>query len=128
EKIGVAVVAAVDLDELVATGEAAGEAHGGHGRLGTRVDGAHLVDGGQGGTDGLGELHLELGGRSERSASAQRLLDGFEDFGVSVAEHQGTPRADEIDKALAVDAVDEAAVAVGDEEWIDTHRAAGANR
>ena len=58
QAIGVAVIAALELDDVFAAGEAAREADRRHGRLGAGGDEAQLLDGRQGGDDELGEIGL----------------------------------------------------------------------
>lgn len=53
EGVDVAVVAALELDDLVTAGESAGEADGGHGGFGAGVDHADFFDGG----DPVGDEH-----------------------------------------------------------------------
>ena len=55
QAVGVPVVAAVELDDAVAPGHAAGEAHRAHGRLGPRGDQAHLLAAGHPRADRLGQ-------------------------------------------------------------------------
>ena len=62
--IGVAVVAAGELDDQVAPGGAARQADGAHHRLGAGGDAAHLLEPGIGGDHRLGELDLGGAGRA----------------------------------------------------------------
>ena len=69
QAVGVAVVAAVELDHPVAAGRAAGQAHRAHGRLGARGDQPHLLAAGHPFADGLGQQDLARGRRAERRAA-----------------------------------------------------------
>jgi hypothetical protein len=76
----VAVVAAGELHDLAAPGEAAGQPDGAHGGLGAAVDQAHLLDRPDALDDALGELDLARARRAEARAAGggglQRLDDG----------------------------------------------------
>jgi len=79
------VVTARELDDEVAAGCAAGQAHGAHDRLGTGRHEAHLFDAGIGIDDRLGELDLGAARRAERHAAFRRLADRLDDLGMGVA-------------------------------------------
>ena len=67
QRVDVPVVAAGELDDLGAAGEAAGQPDRRHGRLGARVDQAYLLD--RGPRDDLGgQLDLARGGGAEAGA------------------------------------------------------------
>ena len=53
-----AVVLALELDDFIAAGVAAGNAQGVHGRFGARVGKAHQLDTGAQADDPLGDLRL----------------------------------------------------------------------
>ena len=72
QRVGVAVVAAFELDDEVAAGEAAGEADGGHAGLGAGADEAHLLDGREAALDELGEVGFAGVGGAEAGAAARR--------------------------------------------------------
>ena len=101
QRVDVAVVAAGELDDLAATGVAAGEPDRRHGRLGAGVDQAHLLDRGPG-DDLRGQLHLTRGGGAEAGARGGGGLHRRDHLGVGVPEDQRTPRADQVDVAAAV--------------------------
>ena len=113
--IDVAVIAAFELDDEVAAGEAAGQADRGHGGFGAGVDQAHHFDGRDGIADGCGELDFGFGGRAETGADVERSVDGGEDLGMAVAEQQRAPGADVVDVLVAVDVEEVRAFAAGDE-------------
>src|ERR671931_376290 len=74
-----AVVAAVELDDLLASGERARQPDRGQRGLGTRVDEADHLDRGEGLADQLGQLDLAPGRRAEAAPDEQRVApDRFE--------------------------------------------------
>ena len=117
EGIGMAVVAALELDDLVTTREATCQTDGTHRRLRPRVHHAHTLYRGE-------ELranklcHLDLTGitspvaRTLLQLTADSLLDGR----VSVPEEQGPPGADVVDVFIPIDVKDVGALAVIDIE------------
>ena len=102
EAVGVAVIAAFELDDDVAAGGGAGEADGGHGGFGAGADEAHFLDGGIAGDDALGEIGLGGGGGAEAGGVRGGALDGFDDGREGVAEDHGAPGAEVVDVAVAV--------------------------
>ena len=70
QPVGVAVVAAVELDHPVASGRAAGQAHRAHGGLRARGDEPHLLAAGHALADGLGQQDLARRRGAERGARA----------------------------------------------------------
>ena len=96
QRVDVAVVAAGELDDHVAAGEAAGQTERRHRRLGAGRDEPHLVDR-RAGDDLLGELDLGRAGRPEGRAARRGRLDRRHDLGVRVAEQHRAPRADQVD-------------------------------
>ena len=126
EGIGMAVVAALELDDLVAPREATCQTDGTHRRLRPRVHHTHTLYRGE-------ELranklcHLDLTGitspvaRTLLQLTADSLLDGR----VSVPEEQGPPGADVVDVFIAIDVKDVGALAVIDIEGGEAYRAEG---
>ena len=102
QAVGVAVVAAVELDDLAAAGEAAGHAQRAHRGLGARRHEAHLLHRGHALHHALGQLHLGRAGRAVGGAAERRLAHGLDDLGVGVAQDHGPPGAHVVDVALAV--------------------------
>mmetsp|Transcript_9625 Transcript_9625/g.22391 ORF Transcript_9625/g.22391 Transcript_9625/m.22391 type:complete len:286 (+) Transcript_9625:1897-2754(+) len=115
QRVGVAVVAALELDELGPAGGAAGQADGAHRRFGARADEAHLVDAGHQLQDLFGQLDLALGGRAEGEALGRSLLHGLPHRRVAVAEDHRAPGADVVDVALPFGVPDIGPLAPGDE-------------
>ena len=70
QTVGVAVIAAVELDDAVTPGRAARQAHGAHGGLGPGRDEAHLLAAGDAPADRLGQQDLAGRRRAECRAAA----------------------------------------------------------
>ncbi len=100
--VGVAVVAAVELEDLVAAGVAAGQADGAHGCFGSGRDHAHLLDVWIGFANHLGQLGFSCRWCAKGCACRGGFLDGLNDFRVAVAKYHRAPRADIIDIAVVV--------------------------
>ena len=110
QRVDVAVVAAGELHDLGAAGEAAGQPDRGHRRLGAAGHQPQLLDRRDPVDDLLGERDLALGRRTERRALRHRGVHGLDDRRVGVAEHQRPPRADQVDVLAAVGVDDVRAV------------------
>ena len=106
EGVGVAVIAALEFDDEVASGVSAGEADGGHAGFGAGADEAKFFDGGEAVGDAFGEVGFGGDGGPEAGSSGGGLLDGFDDGGEGVAEDHGAPGAEEVEVAVAVDVVE----------------------
>ena len=128
EGVGVAVVAAGELHDLPAAGEPAGDADGGHRRLGAARHEADELDDGTRSTDRLGEEHLALGRRAVARAVLGGGLDGLDDGGVGVAEDDGAVALDEVDVAAALDVPHVGALGAVDEVRRAADAAEGAHR
>ena len=107
ERVGVPVVASVELQQLVALRVCPCEPQRGHRRLGARAHEPHLLDARDAGADFLGEFQLVFGGRAEARAP-RRAADetALSDPGMRVPDDQRPPRADVVDVAGAVGAPD----------------------
>ena len=98
ERVGVAVVAAGELEHAVAAREGAREPERRHRRLGARGDEPHLLDR-RHGVDDLGrELDLALGRRAEARPVERRLAHRLDRLGVGVAEDQRPPRLHPVER------------------------------
>jgi hypothetical protein len=125
QRVGVAVVVAVELHELVAAGVSACEADRAHGRLCAGGDHAHHLDGGHDLHERLGHADLELGRGAETGALHELLAHGVQhDIGRVTQDHRA-PRADEVDVLVAVRVPHPVALGVVVE---DRRRADGAER
>ena len=97
-----AVVAAFELDDLVAAGIATGQANGAHGGFGAGVDHADHVHGRHQLADLVGHGDFGGGGGAEAQAVADRLIHGLNHLWVVMAENHGPPGAHIIDVAIVV--------------------------
>ena len=100
--VAVAVIAALELYDQVAPGGRARQAHGAHGRLGSRADEAHALARRQAAANHRREFDLELGGHSVAGAARGLLRQRGDDFGMRVAQDQRAPGADVIEVGVAV--------------------------
>src|ERR1700682_562795 len=112
------VIAAVEFDYLVATGESAREPHAGHRRFGPTVDHSHFLDRGDPAANQLGHFHFERIGDAEADAARGSGADGFDDNFGRVTQNRGAPGADVIDVLVAVDVPDPGAFGAFDEELL----------
>jgi hypothetical protein len=116
-RLMVAVVGALDLDDLVAAGDTAGQPDGVHGGLGARVGEAHLVDPeapaqllGQ-----QGRLGHRLG---EVGADGGALGQGRDDLGMGVADGHHAEAVVVVGVLVAVDVPDPAAAGALEEDRV----------
>jgi hypothetical protein len=115
QRVGVAVVTALELDDLVAAREAARQTDGTHGRLRPRADEAHQLDGGHDLADPPGQLGLDGRGRAERQPVERGGPHRLDDRRVGVAEDHRAPGAHVIDVLPAVFPPDAGAGGLADE-------------
>ena len=102
QRVGVAVVTAFELDDLLAAGGATRQAYGAHAGFGARADQAHHLDAGHEFDDFFGQFHLTFGGRAKAEAVQGGFLNGFEHGGVAVAQDHRAPGADVVDVLLPI--------------------------
>ena len=111
-----AVVAALELQDLLAAGMGAGETHGVHVGLGAGADIAQLLGAGDRIADRFGELDSGGVRGEECHALAQLRLDHLDDLGISVAQ-QHRARADEkVDIFVAALVPDAAAATLANDD------------
>ena len=101
QRVGMPVVAAFELDDQLAAGEAAREADRGHRRLGARGHQAHALDRRHELADALGELRFFRRWRAVGQRARGCRLHRSDDCGVGVSEQHRAPGADVIDIAPA---------------------------
>ena len=126
QAVDVAVVAAGEFHDPIATCKTTSHADRAHRGFGPRADHPHLFNRGDRLDDHLGEFRLGFGRRTEARPLGQSRLDGGDNVGMSVAEDQGAPRADVIDQAIAVDVDEIRSLAPLDEEGFAANGAEGA--
>ena len=122
-----AVVAALELDELAAPGGATRQSDGAHARFGAAAHQAHHVHAGHQLQNGLGQFHLALGRGTKREAFQQRLLHRFHHRRVAVAQNHRAPGADVVGVALAVGVPHVGTLGAADEARRATHGAKSAH-
>ena len=128
QRVDVAVVAALELDDLVAPDESTRETQTGHGGFGPAVDHAHFLDGGNPTADQLRHFHFERIRDTEADSARGRGANGIDDHVGRVPENGRTPGADVIDVFVAIDVPDFRAGGALDEEWFAAQTAEGADR
>ena len=127
QRVHVAVIAALELDDLVAAGEPARQPKAGHRRLRAAVDHSHLLDRRDPAADQLGHFHFERIGNAEADAARGRLADRVEHDRRRVPEDRRAPGADVIDVFVAVDVPNPGALRAVDEERLAAEAAEGAH-
>ena len=128
QTVGVAVITAFKLDELVATGNAASESNGGHGRFSAAVDHAHHLDRRHGGDNLFGEFDLQFVRRAKAGAVRRNRRKRLNNFLVGVAQNHRSPGADVIDEAASINVSDRCAAGALDEQRRAADAAKSAHR
>jgi hypothetical protein len=127
QAVRVAVVAAVELDELVALREAAREADGAHARLGAGVAHPHFVHAGHERLDEPRHRDLERVRDAETRAVVGGGLHGGDDLRMRVPEDGRPPGADVVNQLVAVHRGHPRALGGLHEERLSAHGAEGAH-
>src|SRR5690554_749256 len=96
-----AVITAFEFDDACAASVATSQADCRHGGLGSRAHQAYLLHRGNASDDGFSNLDFSFGRGAEGQTIDGRLLYRLDDFGMSMPQNCGTPRADVIDVAGA---------------------------
>ncbi|OQA43269.1 MAG: hypothetical protein BWY52_01922 [Chloroflexi bacterium ADurb.Bin325] len=128
QHVGVAVVAALELDDLVPPGERARQPQRAHGGLRARVDEAQQLHAGHEALDQPGQLELQRAGRAEARTLRGRAAQRGGHTRVRMAEDQRPPREDVIQEAVAVHVVEIGPFPARDEQRVAAHRAERAHR
>jgi len=126
--VGMAVITAVKLDDFIAFGVPARQADGAHAGFGAAVGHAHLFDAGNHAANQLGHRQFERVGNSKAGAKLGRVFDGGDNFGVSVSENSRAPSHHVIDKFVAIDVPNFAALGFIDKERRPAHSPEGTDR
>ena len=111
-----AVEAALELHDLVAAAEGAGDAHGEGVGFGAGGDEAHLLGAGDGVDQFGGQPDAVFVVREEGEAAVELFAHRFDHVGVAVADEHRAGAEQEIDVFAAVDVGDAAGVAFADDE------------
>ena len=109
-----AVVAAFELDDPVASRERARDADRAHRRFGAGADEADALHRRHQRSHALAELVLERRWRAEARAASRRGGDRLDQPARRVAVNQRSPRHHVVDEAVAVDVFDRGAGARGE--------------
>ena len=116
--VNVTVVVALELDDFVAASEAAGEAHTGHGGLGSGVGHADLFDGRNPIDDFLRHLDFADMGDSVGNSILGGLVDGVGDGNGRVSEDVRAPGTNVVDVVFAIDVLDTGAFGAAHKEGV----------
>ena len=122
QAVDVSVVGAGELEDMLASGNGAGQADRAHRGLGAGRGHPQHLDARDPIGDLLRQLNLAFGGSPEGRPACGRPGDGLYDRGVRVAEDQRAPRAHVVDVGVAVDVGDGRAAARGDEDRVAADR------
>ena len=125
EAVGMAVVAALELDDLVTARERASDSNGAHAGLGAGAHEAEHLDGRDGVDDQSRQTAFQLGGSAEARPPLGGALDRRYDPRVRVAQDQRPPRTDVVDVLASVGIVDARALAALDERRHAAHGSKG---
>ncbi len=128
QAVAVAVIAADEFQNLVASRVAARETQSAHRGLRAGIDHADHLDGGIDALHELRELAFEQRRRAVARAARDGLLQGFHDIRMGMADDHRTPGADIVDVFVAVDVKDAVAFGAGDERRVAVDVRIGADR
>ena len=126
--VGVSVIAALELHDVLALGAGAGQSNCGHGRFRPGTDEADFLHMRERREHEFGEVGFRRRGRSEAGAVAQGCAQGLDDHGCGVAENQRSPGADVVDVLVAIGVEDVGGLAAHHKRRISAHRAKGTHR
>ena len=128
ERIRVAVIAALELDDLVALGRRARDPDRAHRRFRSRADEAHALHRGHQRHDTLRQPSLEIRRRAKAGAPRRRGGEGLQEPLRRVPVDQRSPRHHVVDVVVAVDVLDSGAAAPRNEERRPADRLEGPDR
>ncbi len=127
QRIRMAVIAALELHDLLPAGEAARETDRAHRRLGARTAHAHELDRRHQLDDLAGDDRLDFGGCAERQAVDRRFLHGADHVRMRVTEDHRAPRADVVDELAAIGRPGPRALGAREEDGFAADAAEGAH-
>ena len=107
-----AVIMTLELDDLAATGVAASQSKGPHGRLGSGIGKSHLIHMRQQPNQHFGHFNLNLEGGCEVRAASNLARDGFDDLWMRVTKRQGPESHHPVDVLPTVNVVEPRALAM----------------
>ena len=126
QAVGMAVVAAFEFDDFVATGKAARQTDGAHGGFGTGVHHTHHVHGRHQFGNQLRHFHFHLGRRTEAQAALRGFDDRVTNGGMVMSENHRPPGTDIIDIGFAIDIIQIRAVSTFNKQRRAAHAGKGA--
>src|SRR5207302_9133960 len=103
KRIGMAMVAAIKLDDLVEPGKSAGQANARHRRFGSAVDHSDFFDRRHPLANQLGHFEFERIWNSKTQSVRGRVAHGIDNYFWRVTKNRRSPAADVIDVFLSVD-------------------------
>ena len=128
QRINVAMITAIELDDLVAFGESARQPEAGHRRLCAAVHHPHFFDRRHPCADQFRHFHFERIGNAETDASLRRIADRANDNWRRMPENRRSPAADVIDVFVAIDVPNTGAFRALDEKRFAAHGTKCAHR
>ena len=133
QRIHVTVVAARELNNLVATSHTTRQTNRSHGRLSTGRHHTHLINSARNRRVNtvdhqLSQLSLRRARRTEGQAALSRLLNSLNHLRMRVTQNRRTPRADQVNVLVAVRIVQVRALSLRRKRRSATHRIEGAHR
>lgn len=128
QAVAVTVVAAFELDDGIASGEAAGQPDRAHGGLGAGRYQAHHVHAGHPLHQQFGQLYFAFRRRPESKPLAGGLLHRAHGIGIGMTENQRPPGTDVVDVRLAIGIPDPGAFAVREKARCAAYGTEGADR
>src|ERR1051325_5676985 len=128
ERISMSVIAAIEFDDLISLGESARQTDGGHRRLGPRVAHPNLLNAGHERANQLRHRDFERIGNSKARTVLGRVLDGFYDFWMRMAEYRWPPRADIVDILVSIHVTNTRPLGLVDEKRLPSNRPKRAHR
>ena len=127
-RVRVAVIAALEFDDLLAAGRAARQTKRTHDGFRARIYHADHLDTGQHGHHFLRHFDFEAGRRTERQTADHAVVHGFQNVGMAVAEDHRPPRTHVVDVLQTVRVQNVTAEALDDKAWRAADRTEGADR
>ena len=122
-----AVIAAIELEDRVASGVCAGDPNRAHDRFRARTDETDPLHRGKGLHDHLGERDLQGRRRAIARPACRRPGDRLDDRRGSMPEDHRPPGHHIVHKSIAVSVVQASALGTGDERRLDADRLKSAN-